>query len=105
VLAPVVASNVSVMPIVAPVPEEAFERLSSLDLGQEARVTGLSALCRGVERRRLLDLGVVPGTVVSAELRSPGGDPTAYRIRGAMIALRRVQADLVHVQRLEGAMS
>jgi len=68
-------------------------------------LTGLSALCRGVERRRLLDLGVVPGTVVSAELRSPGGDPTAYRIRGAMIALRRAQADLVHVQRLEGAAS
>lgn len=105
VLAPVVASNVSVMPIVAPAPEEAFERLSSLDLGQEAQVTGLSVLCRGVERRRLLDLGVVPGTVVSAELRSPGGDPTAYRIRGAMIALRRAQADLVHVQRLEGAVS
>ncbi len=105
VLAPVVASNVSVKPLAEAVPEEVFERLSGLDPGEEAQVTGLSALCRGVERRRLLDLGIVPGTVVSAELRSPGGDPTAYRIRGAMIALRRTQADLVHVQRLEGAAS
>lgn len=32
-----------------------------------------------------------------AELRSVAGDPTAYRIRGAMIALRRDQADLVYV--------
>jgi Fe2+ transport system protein FeoA len=53
----------------------------------------------------MLDLGLVPGTVVEAELRSPAGDPTAYRIRGAMIALRRSQADLVQVEPLstEGA--
>jgi Fe2+ transport system protein FeoA len=36
---------------------------------------------------------------VHAEMRSPSGDPTAYRIRGAVIALRRAQADLVHVER------
>ena len=35
-----------------------------------------------------MDLGILPGTVIRAEMRSPGGDPTAYRIRGALIALR-----------------
>ena len=39
----------------------------------------------------MLDLGLVPGTVVVAEMKSPAGDPTAYRVRGAMIALRRSQ--------------
>ena len=33
---------------------------------------------------------------------SPAGDPTAYRIRGAMIALRRSQADLIYVEQLGG---
>ena len=42
----------------------------------------------------------VPGTVVENELTAPSGDPTAYRIRGALIALRREQAELVHVHRL-----
>jgi Fe2+ transport system protein FeoA len=50
----------------------------------------------------MLDLGIVPGTRVAAELRSPSGDPTAYRIRGAVIALRREQAELVHVSREQG---
>jgi Fe2+ transport system protein FeoA len=48
-----------------------------------------------------MDLGIVPGTVIGAELRSPGGDPTAYDIRGALIALRREQAALINIVRLE----
>jgi len=60
-------------------------------------VVRLSAACQGPQRRRLLDLGVVPGTLISAEFSSPGGDPIAYMIRGALIALRRTQAELIQV--------
>ena len=77
-----------------------FARLSSLDLGGKARVVALSPVLRGAERRRLLDLGLIPGTEVSAEIRSPGGDPTGYRIRGAVIALRREQADQVRIEQV-----
>lgn len=51
--------------------------------------------------RRLADLGFVPGTRVECELISPAGDPAAYRVRGALIALRRKDAGLVRVR--EGA--
>lgn len=99
VLAPVVAANLTVELI----GDEADQvlpdsRLSSLQLGQQATVVDISPACRGAERRRLLDLGVVPGTVIRAELVSTGGDPVAYRIRGATIALRNAQADLIHVK-------
>jgi DtxR family Mn-dependent transcriptional regulator len=99
VLAPVVAANLTVEPL-SDVAERVLpdRRLSSLTIGQQATVVDLSPACRGPERRRLLDLGVVPGTVIRAELVSTGGDPTAYRIRGAMIALRNAQADLIHVK-------
>ncbi len=99
VLAPVVAANLTVEPL-DDVSERILpdSRLSSLGVGQEATVVDLSPACRGPERRRLLDLGVVPGTVIRAELASVGGDPIAYRIRGAMIALRKAQADLIHVK-------
>ena len=40
------------------------------------------------------------GTEIEAELTSPSGDPVAYRIRGATIALRREQAELIRVERL-----
>jgi len=39
----------------------------------------------------------VPGTVVVAEMRSPRGDPVAYRVRGATVALRREQARQIHI--------
>jgi DtxR family Mn-dependent transcriptional regulator len=60
-------------------------------------VIGLAPACLGAARRRLLDLGFVPGTVVGVEFVSPVGDPTAYRVRGSVIALRRKQADQVRI--------
>ncbi len=99
VLAPIVAGRVEVRRLK---PEQARvkprRRLSELPVGKRARVVDIARACRGLPRRRLLDLGLVPGTVVEAELRSAGGDPVAYRVRGAQIALRRDQAELIHVE-------
>jgi DtxR family Mn-dependent transcriptional regulator len=101
VLAPVLANNIAVVasPEVAvkDLAEEQF--LSQLSPGQTGRILGLSPACRGAERRRLLDLGFVSGTSVEVEMVSPGGDPTAYRVRGTLIALRRQQAGLIRVER------
>ena len=99
VLAPVVAANVFVRPEAAAAEAATVvgQPLCGLALGQSAEVVALSPGLRGQERRRLLDLGLLPGTRVTAELRSPGGDPTAYRVRGAMIALREEQARQVRV--------
>ena len=101
VLAPVFAANLSVQPL--PQDERMagpFERLSALDVGERARVVALAPALRGAERRRMLDLGLIPGTEVAPEIRSPGGDPTGYSIRGAVIALRREQADHVQIERI-----
>ena len=89
------AANITVVP--AP-RVRATETLSSLSVGVSARVLGIDDACRGLQRRRMLDLGFVPGTVVTAELPSPGGDPVAYRIRGSLIALRNAQASLILVE-------
>jgi DtxR family Mn-dependent transcriptional regulator len=74
-----------------------------LTLGESAEVVSLAVTCRGAQRRRLLDLGVVPGTRITSELRGPSGDPTAYRIRGALIALRHDQASQIYVQKRQEA--
>lgn len=63
-----------------------IQSLSSLAPGSFGEVVSLQAT--GFTRRRLLDLGLVPGTRVEVIRRSPGGDPTAFKIRGATIALR-----------------
>ncbi|GEN36494.1 MULTISPECIES: FeoA family protein [Aneurinibacillus] len=72
--------------------------LSELAPGGRAKVLELSA--EGLVRRRLLDLGVVPQTIVEVILRSPIGDPTAYRIRGTTIGLRREDARRIMVEPL-----
>jgi Fe2+ transport system protein FeoA len=46
-----------------------------------------------------MDLGILPGTTIRAEMRSPSGDPTAYVIRDALIALRQEQASLIQIDR------
>jgi ferrous iron transport protein A len=69
--------------------------LDLLPLDAPATVTRLT--CQGADRRRMLDLGILPGARIAAVSRSPLGDPTAYRIRGAVIALRRVQAEQIFV--------
>jgi DtxR family Mn-dependent transcriptional regulator len=101
-LAPMVAANIAVVPL----PEERHEPaptgepLWSLNTGEKGEVVMLSPRCRGPERRRLMDLGILPGTVIEADLRSPSGDPTAYRIRDALIALRKEQAEWIRIKPL-----
>jgi DtxR family transcriptional regulator, Mn-dependent transcriptional regulator len=89
--------TVALLPAGEPLDELAHATLADLPAGASARVVRVSAACQGPQRRRLLDLGVVPGTVITVQFTSPDGDPAAYLIRGALIALRRAQAKLIQV--------
>jgi DtxR family Mn-dependent transcriptional regulator len=94
VLAPVVASNITVAPAVLET-EEAAVRLSSLKSNETARVAGISKECRGENRRRLLDLGFVRGAEIEIDMESPMKNPVAYSIKGTSIALRKDQASKI----------
>ena len=48
--------------------------------------------------RRLRELGLIEGTLVECVAVSPLGDPRAYRIRGAVFALRQTEAETVKVR-------
>lgn len=63
----------------------------------EAEVVGIAE--DAPDRTRLLDLGFVPGTVVSRLMESPLGDPIAYQVRGTVIALRSEQTARIEVRR------
>ena len=68
--------------------------LSEATRGSLLRISGMSV--QGVMRRRLLDLGFVPGNTVEVLRRSPLGDPTAYRVSNTTIALRREESSLIY---------
>lgn len=70
--------------------------LNHLPIGQKAKVKMLSS--DGKTRRRMLDLGLIIDTVVEALLKSPAGDPVAYDIRGAVIAIRSEDASKIIVE-------
>jgi DtxR family transcriptional regulator, Mn-dependent transcriptional regulator len=101
VLAPVLALNITVAKNIEKEEiSESFQSLSSMNLGEEAVVAGLSMALRGQQRRRMLDFGIVPGTKIRAQLRSLGGDPTAYEIRGTTVALRKNQSDHIYIKKI-----
>ena len=73
--------------------------LDALPIGHSARICQLDTA--GAQRRRMLDLGFVPGAAVTALQASPWGDPVAYGIRGAVIALRREDAAAIEITERE----
>ncbi len=76
---------------------EKLKPLSTLKIGEKGKVLGIAKHLRGQQRRRLMDLGIVPGTEISAELSSVSGDPVAYKVRGATIALRKQQTEKIYL--------
>lgn len=70
--------------------------LDQLPIGAKGKVVSLCS--EEGQRRRMLDLGLVHGTTVEALQKSPSGDPIAYFIRGAVIALRDDDACKILVQ-------
>lgn len=75
--------------------------LAQLAPGERAEVAGFSA--QGTMRRRFQDLGLIPGTVIECLGKSPLGDPCAYLIRGAVIALRNSDAGTIAIGTPVGA--
>ena len=103
VLSPLIAKNVTIGIFQLEKPYEGkFKALSSLKIGEQGTILGIAKALRGQQRRRLMDLGIVPGTKIEAELESLTGDPVAYRVRGTTVALRKQQTDKIYLLNEKG---
>lgn len=69
--------------------------LSDIKPGQSAFIKDLGA--QGALRRRLLDMGLIEGTKISCELKSPFGDPAAFKIRGTVVSIRNEDSKKITV--------
>ena len=76
---------------------ETVIRLDELQVGECGVVTEIHTT--GTMRRRFLDMGLIEGTRVMCVGKSPAGDPSAYRIRGAVIAIRSDDGRRILVRR------
>lgn len=70
--------------------------LNTVEIGNIVQVEELTL--SGSMRRRLQDIGIIQGTRVECLQKSPSGDPTAYLVRGTVIALRAEDAAGIAVQ-------
>lgn len=77
--------------------KEKLVSLYELPIGSLGKVKGLTI--KGDARRRMLDFGLIDNTVVEALRKSPSGDPIAYEIRGAVIALRSEEASRILISK------
>ena len=106
VLSPLIAASVQVVPAkekLKPKKEKAENAVTMAQCrpGVRMRVLELSQRISGTERRRLMDLGFLPGTEIELEYTSASGDPLAFRVRGTLIALRQSQAEQILVEELK----
>ena len=67
--------------------------LSQLKKGETGKVGQIGV--NGSMRRRLQDIGLVRGAAVKRIGSSPLGDPSAYLIKGALVAIRNKEADCI----------
>lgn len=71
--------------------------LDELKLEQQAKVTAVGG--EGALRRRLLDMGITPGTGVMIRKRAPMGDPIEIHLRGYELTLRIEDAKKIQVEK------
>ncbi len=71
--------------------------LSALNAGEKARIVSIGG--SGAARRRMLDMGLVPGSTIEMIRKAPMGDPIEFKVRGYMISLRKEEAEQITVRR------
>ena len=70
--------------------------LSTLRPGARARIVRVAG--KGPVHRRIMDMGVVPGTLIEMKRVAPLGDPIEVIVRGYHLSLRKEEAGNVYVE-------
>lgn len=76
-------------------------RLSELQTGGAARIVSISDQCKSDIKKRLFDLGIMPGALIKCAFLSPLGDPVAFLIHGTLISLREEDASNINVRQIK----
>jgi len=70
--------------------------LSEMKAGEKGRINKLEG--SGGTYRRILEMGVIPQTMVEVERIAPMGDPIWIRLRGYQLSLRKEEASRIYVE-------
>ncbi|MEA3560759.1 MAG: FeoA family protein [Candidatus Omnitrophota bacterium] len=70
--------------------------LKELRPGEKGKITKVSG--EGLIRRRILDMGVIPGSGIEVQRVAPLGDPIEVKIKGYCLSLRKNEAANIYVE-------
>ncbi len=73
-----------------------FKPLSQLSSGQQGMVSRI--IGSGIIQRRLLDMGITPGTAIKVEKFAPLGDPMEIKTKGFNLSLRKNEAENIEIE-------
>jgi ferrous iron transport protein A len=79
-----------------PMKEVTLGQMNPNEKGKIIQIKGV-----GSARRRILDMGMVPGAELEVIKRAPLGDPIEFKIKGYNLTLRKNEADRIIVEKLE----
>ncbi len=75
-----------------------FMTLDEIKVGETAKILKVNG--QGALRKRLLDMGLTPKTLVTLQKLAPMGDPLEFTLRGYELTLRKADCAMVEVERL-----
>ena len=70
--------------------------LADLQQGEKARITGLKSA-----NRRIAEMGLLPGTIITIKKIAPLGDPCEIQLKGFNLSLRKQEAAAIEVEQIE----
>lgn len=73
--------------------------LSQLLPGQKGIVK--KVIGNSMVKRRIVDMGVVAGTVIEVKKFAPLGDPMEIKVKGFNLSLRKKEADIIELEMME----
>ena len=76
--------------------EGVMKTLSQVKVGETARVVKLHG--EGALKRRIMDMGITKGTLITVRKTAPLGDPIELHVRGYELSLRKADAELIEVE-------
>lgn len=75
------------------------KRLHQCQIGERVRVHSLQM--NGHKSKRLMDMGLLPGTILEVSRIAPFGDPVAIKLRGSQMSFRKKEAEEIIVELLQ----
>mgnify|MGYP001147898771 CR=1 FL=1 len=73
--------------------------LKNVKIGETVKV--LDLLCEGALRRRIMDMGIVKGTLITIKKVAPLGDPIEITVRGYELSLRKSDTENIIVEKIK----